>query len=184
VADDIKLLQQMIMHGGTEAFNLVPKAIRKIITEKQWQSRLDRNGKPFTSFEAFVTHKLWWGLESSIDDLCVFCHKTPEIEQLVLAEMDPGREHRRPTKEEQDNKGSNTTFIGRGATYVMKRLKRDRPDLFQKVIDGHLSANEAAIKAGFRKKPEPIKEIRKLIRKCNEDDLKILLKEIRELLRN
>jgi hypothetical protein len=37
--------------------------------ECQWTKRVDRYCKPFASFEAFVTHRLWWGLESSIDDL-------------------------------------------------------------------------------------------------------------------
>ena len=37
--------------------------------------------------------------------------------------------------------------------YVLARLKGDRPDLAQRVIDGELSANAAAIEAGIRKKP-------------------------------
>ena len=35
-------------------------------------------------------------------------------------------------------------------TYALKRLKRDRTDLFDKVIAGELSANAAAIEAGFQ----------------------------------
>lgn len=35
---------------------------------------------------------------------------------------------------------------------ALRRLKNNRPDLYQKVIDGELSANAAAIAAGFRKK--------------------------------
>jgi hypothetical protein len=49
------------------------------------------------------------------------------------------------------NKGSNTTIeLGRGADYTLARLRRDRPDLAERVKAGELSANAAAIQAGFR----------------------------------
>jgi hypothetical protein len=41
---------------------------------------------------------------------------------------------------------------GTSRAYVLARLKGDRPDLAQRVIDGELSANAAAIEAGIRKK--------------------------------
>lgn len=43
---------------------------------------------------------------------------------------------------------------GNSKAYTVSRLKRDRPDLFEKVVAGELSANKAAIEAGFRRKPE------------------------------
>jgi hypothetical protein len=47
--------------------------------------------------------------------------------------------------------------LKRGATHpkTLARLKRDRPDLAERVIIGEMSANAAAIKAGFT---ETIKE--------------------------
>jgi len=38
---------------------------------------------------------------------------------------------------------------GTGQTYIVRRLKRDRPDLAQRVIDGEMSARAAGIEAGF-----------------------------------
>lgn len=51
--------------------------------------------------------------------------------------------------------GSNITRFKRGTKrdYTLARLHRDRPDLAQRVEAGELSANAAAIEAGFRKKP-------------------------------
>ena len=40
---------------------------------------------------------------------------------------------------------------GNRSIYTEARLKRDRPDLLEKVHSGELSANRAAIEAGFRK---------------------------------
>lgn len=54
--------------------------------------------------------------------------------------------------EEFRNQGSNTTLKGRGAGYQTRRLERDRPDLAARVKAGDLSANAAAIEAGFRPK--------------------------------
>lgn len=162
--DDIELLQQLIMHRGAQAFSLIPAALKKVVVEKQWRDRKDKHGKLFLSFEAFITHPLWQGLESSIADLRVYCRKQPDIERLILAEIEPGA-----TLAEAGAKGgrgkkasSNTTgFVDRGATYLLKRLKRDRPDLFQQVLDGVMSANAAAIKAGFKKKLTPLERMLK-----------------------
>jgi hypothetical protein len=69
------------------------------------------------------------------------------------------RSHRLTPKEAgakggRGNKASDniTGFRGTDPTYTLKRLKRDRPDLAEKVVRGELSAHAAAIGAGFRKK--------------------------------
>lgn len=54
-----------------------------------------------------------------------------------------------------DSKSDNITLDGRGTSrsYTVARLKRDKPELFKRVVAKEMSANAAAIKAGFRKKP-------------------------------
>jgi hypothetical protein len=49
----------------------------------------------------------------------------------------------------------------RGREYDLARLRRDRPDLAERV-PGELSANAAAIEGGFRKKATPFETIAKL----------------------
>ena len=51
-------------------------------------------------------------------------------------------------------RGDNITSNERGTdpTYIVRRLKRDRSDLYQQVLDGTLTPNAAAIQAGFRRK--------------------------------
>lgn len=57
----------------------------------------------------------------------------------------------RPKKGEE--KGSNPTISKRGRDYDLARLNRDgHTELAAKVRAGKLSANAAAIEAGFRKK--------------------------------
>lgn len=63
----------------------------------------------------------------------------------------------RPGPKTTCNYSDNVTVIdgperGNTKAYTLSRLKRESPELFQAVCDGELSANAAAIKAGFRKK--------------------------------
>jgi hypothetical protein len=155
--DSISHLQQLMIDGGERAFDLVPTALANVITEKQWQKQKDKSGNPFSSFESFVAHELWWGLESSIDDLLAYCRKRDDVQRLIKGEVGAAAKH---GVNQHSGGGDNVTSSrGNNPTYTLRRLKRDRPDLAEKVISGDLSANAAAIEAGFRKKP---------IKKCPE----------------
>jgi hypothetical protein len=51
---------------------------------------------------------------------------------------------------------SNSTITpDRGKAYTVSRLRREAPELYEEMREGRLSANAAAIHAGFRKKPSP-----------------------------
>jgi len=57
------------------------------------------------------------------------------------------------TKEQVD--GINLTDGSGGGTsaeYILRRLKRDRPELAQKVIDGELTPHAAAVEAGIQRR--------------------------------
>lgn len=68
------------------------------------------------------------------------------------SQAQPLAAHRRPTAEEQEGKGSVTTFKDRGQSYLLRRLARDRPDILERVKSGEFkSARAAAIEAGIIK---------------------------------
>ena len=56
---------------------------------------------------------------------------------------------------------------GNARAYTLDRLQRENPKLFDCVVAGDLSANAAAIKAGFRQKPTPFEKIVKLLPKLS-----------------
>ena len=59
-----------------------------------------------------------------------------------------------PVQRKSATRRKRTTQPKRGsAAYWLARLDRDRPDLATLVRNGHMSANMAAIRAGFRKSP-------------------------------
>lgn len=57
---------------------------------------------------------------------------------------------------------------GTSRAYTLNRLSREAPELFERVLNKELSANAAAIEAGFRKKQTPIEIIKFNWKKLNE----------------
>ena len=58
-----------------------------------------------------------------------------------------------------------STHYGNDTEYTLRRLKRDAPELLVQIESGELSVNAAAIKVGFRKKPNPEEVCIKAFRK-------------------
>jgi len=148
-ADPVNDLQQAIGRGGSALFDTVPFILRKVIEDKAWADRCDKDGIPFASFEAFVTCKLWHGLESTIDDLIAYCRNHPEVQALIRGEV--AGVGKRGTNQHTAGHGVTKSTDGTTATYCLRRLKRDNPELAERVVSGDLSAHAAAILAGFRK---------------------------------
>lgn len=164
--DPINELQQAIGRGGFRLFDAAPDLLREILKDRLWEQRKNREGKEFESFEAFATHSLWQGLETNIADLLLFCRDKPEVRAMILNEVGKLQHHGTNQYGGLRNTNSSTD----NATYALKRLKRDRPDLAAKVIAGDLSANAAAIQAGFRKKPTDFELALRYFRKLSDAD--------------
>ena len=64
---------------------------------------------------------------------------------------------------------------GTSKAYTLTRLKKNEPELFQQVVAGELSANAAAIKAGWRKKPTPLESVLKLLPKLSDEEWELCL---------
>jgi hypothetical protein len=76
-------------------------------------------------------------------------------------------------KNQVDNNVKLIHHGGNAANYTLARLDRSRPDLAKRVRAGELSANAAAIAAGWRKKPKKLsalEQIRRLLPKLNTEE--------------
>ena len=167
--DRVGKIQMAIAAGGSDIFEVVPLTLRNLIKARTWEQHKDKNDELFTSFEAFVTHRLWQGLETTIDELKLYCRAFPDVLQMIDKEVGALPAHG------EIGGGHQSRGSGRGATYHLKRLKRDRPDLAKKVIAG--SANAAAIQAGFRKQPTGLDLLRKGWAKATKTERRIFLAE-------
>jgi hypothetical protein len=71
----------------------------------------------------------------------------------------------------------NSVSGGTSPVYALQRLKRDRPDIAEKVITGELSPHAAAVQAGFRKPTlsvpidSPCSAVKALLRRFSREEL-------------
>ena len=112
--------------------------------------------------------------------------KEPELEARISARLNPGREANNSAGSNQHVKqGGQVNNVnlaslpkGNSRAYALNRLEREAPELFERVVAGELSANAAAIKAGFRKVQTPMEAARKAIAKLTPDEKRELLEEL------
>jgi hypothetical protein len=133
-----------------------------------WKVLEDSQRRPFKSYEAFCTHRKPQGLGRQPADIDRIIAERKEREVQIA------REHPLPERGEVgrgrnrvDNINSKTNG-GTGRSYTLRRLARDRPDLLDKVEKRKLSANAAAVEAGFRKRPTPFDKLRSAWKQADE----------------
>ena len=177
--DLVDSLWEAVNHGG-RALSEVPSIVSNILVSGAWKRRAIRTGEIITHnrFVDFITTKPLAGcgwkpdmVESLIRD---------NAETLVL-----WREAMKG-KEGGDKKGKTTCYnitgdksrTGTSRSYTLARLKHQKPELFQEVVDGKLSANAAAIAAGFRKKRSPLQNLRAAWAKATADERRQFLSEV------
>jgi len=95
--------------------------------------------------------------------------------------VDEGRKLRSHGSNQHSEGGNNITSTkqrGTSKEYVVARLDRDAPELAAKVRAGGISANAAAIEAGFRKKPTGIDRLRSAWKAATPSERRAFLKEV------
>lgn len=158
--------------GNLEA---VPGLVRRLLETDAWRCR-SYKGKTYehARFADFIATKPLAGcgwppqkVEALIED---------DAELLAMwREAMVGKKHvRKPDADNISIKPEHGTSLA----YTLDRLKRERPDLFNRVVAKEISANAAAIEAGFRHKPTPYETILKLLSKLTADERE----HLRELL--
>ncbi len=158
-------IQQTLNQGGARLFEILPAQLRNVLKQKLWLDCTDKNGKSFTSFEAFVVHRLPQGLESRIDDLLNFCRKAEDVQALIRAAIQPvgdvgGTGANQYTKAKAESGQSNICNTKSAqekpkrqanAAYIIGRLKKEgETKLAEQVIAGKVSAHTAAVQTGIR----------------------------------
>jgi hypothetical protein len=143
--------------------------------EKRWRQLVDSKGKPFRTWEAYLKHPEPNGLGM-----------TPRAAQAVMSADDKDlvedvlgpREIGIPGGEAGPGRGhktvGNTNRLSAGGStvdYILARLDRDGFDELASAVRAEtMSANAAAIEAGFRKKPTSLEQILKLLDELTDDE--------------
>lgn len=142
-----------------------------------WRSLTSSIGWPYSSFEDFCLDSRPDGLGLSRATLEKWLAKFEWVRspQAMAAddEVKPLAEHGNRTGEENSrNKGSDATSVSdRGAAYLVRRLKRDAPEVAEALARGEFpSARAAGIAAGIVKVPTTADLLRKVWAKAGKEE--------------
>lgn len=161
----ITTLAKLVNSAGWDLQSL-PGLVKRVITEEMWPERVVRithETARFKSFAEFVTTPPPAGLGTNVETLERLCRD--DAEALTLLRQVTTRPRGGDTRSAEAAINTYNVSIDRNAhgnarAYTLDRLSRERPDLYQQVVDKELTANAAAIEAGWRKRkiqlePEP-----------------------------
>lgn len=177
---DKHMLVQSLWHMWSEggfALDHLPTTIARILETEAWRDR-EIDGKRMCNgtFREFIVSPPLKG--------CGWEKQIPAIEKvLAVKDLDVLRRWREAMTQ-HGGKHDNVmleqakTVQGNSLSYTLSRLLREHPKLYKRVIAGELSANAAAIEAGFRKRSTPIEQIRKLLPKLTSEQRAQLRREL------
>jgi len=158
-----------------------PGLLKRVINERAWEKRM-QNGRliELPNLYALVTEKpiRGWGQDPAKVEAVI----KDDAEVLAMWREAMTDKKGKRTKNNSDNITIiNKPKSGRGTSraYAVSRLKRQRPDLFDEVKEGKMSANAAAVLAGFRKVRTPLQLLRSAWGKANANERKTFLAEIK-----
>jgi hypothetical protein len=112
----------------------------------------------FDRFEDFVAAQPLAGLGADLAKLEAICGDDPDaLVMLRKAVVAPKHKHRGDADNIRISDGHGTS-----RSYTLARLQQHRPELYERVKAGELTANAAAAVAGFRKKPDTFRSAQRL----------------------
>lgn len=142
---------------GQEGLKHVPELLRLVLEEGAWVDRYDQKGREpvqYNSFAKFVTDPPTRGIGGDIDMVRRLIADDVSLLKLFdKAIQRPAGGDRRSSDFNVDN-----VHIGLGRPdgnsrqRALRRLRKDRPDLLERVEAGELSPHAAMVEAGFLQK--------------------------------
>lgn len=171
---------QSVQRGVKEEKHLMcslPGLIVVMIRDGIWKDRivpLTGERATFEDFEEFVTAPPLQGLGVTMDILKKVCRGEMEALDMIDRAMQ-GRQGERTDL--FDNVKEVKAPTGNSTDAALRRLRKDAPELHQRVLSGELSPNAAMVEAGFRKKmltlpKEPEKAAEAIRRHFTEEERK------------
>ena len=147
----VSSLGSALQMGGS-ALEDVPGLLAKVLDEELWREfKTPRGEARHDSFESFVTTPPTQGLGTSVALIRRIVSDDPKARDLLdQALQRPAGGDTRSHNATNGNNVPNGRPEGNEAAKALRRLRKDRPDLHQDVIDGRISPHGAMVAAGFR----------------------------------
>jgi len=140
------------LYEATGGLSQFPGLLKRIIECRAWERRVNKGRViELSSLRELITEKpvAGWGEDPKRVEAVI---KDDPVALTMFREAMKQQPGPKPNRS-GDNITRSKTEKGTSKAYTLSRLERESPELFQAVCDGELSANAAAIKAGFRKPP-------------------------------
>ena len=165
-----------IYHGCTK-LDSIPALIRRIIENRAWECRQVkmRGVVQLANLREMITRKPMEGWGEDPNKIEALLKHDPEVLVLWREAM---KQESGARNDLVDNINEVKLSKGTSRSYTVSRLQREAPELFAQVVAGTLSANAAAIQAGFRKKPTAFEILLKAWKLATDDDRRLFLLEI------
>jgi len=170
-----------IVNTGAGSLDVVCPLVKKVLKSEAWKEReVPTIGVvKFTRFVDFITTRPLKGCGWSKDKVEKLIKDDDETLTLYRKAITAHRGGDRQSKRSITDIVSNASDKhGNSKSYTLDRLERERPDLYQQVLEKKLSANKAAIEAGFRHKPTPLEIIERQLPKLSIEELHTLRNSI------
>jgi hypothetical protein len=153
---EVARLEGLVRQGG-ELWDHVPTLVKHLLTGERWRHFIDPTGQPHDppDFVVFVTTPPLAGLGTTIDRLREAVRAAGDLDAITMLDtIDKAtqRPRGRPRRENGNDVPNSLTGRPEGNTRqkALRRLRKDRPDLHDKVLAGEISAHAAMVEAGFR----------------------------------
>lgn len=143
--------------GGLKSF---PGLLKKIIVNKAWERRTVKGRVvELKSLRELITMQPINGWGEDPKKVEAVIKEDAEVLTMFREAMTPSKGGDGSNQHNEKKRANNNNIIisspstqGTSKSYTLSRLEKESPELFRRVIAGELSANAAAIEAGFRVK--------------------------------
>lgn len=150
--------------------------------QQQYFAKLaDRDGVAFGTWEDFVQYPEPYGLGMRADIVAAIMTERDKRKLLrdVVEAVPPLAKH--GGDRVSGEQGDNVTLLARGnsASYLIAKLKRDAPEIAERLAAGEFrSVRAAALAAGIVKPPRPLVELRRWWERASVDERETFRAEI------
>ncbi len=161
------------IHHGLGNLETIPALLRRIIENKAWECRQVkmRGVVQLANLRELITKEPMEGWGENPERIEALIRDDVEVLAMWREEM------KSQGKRNLLNNVKEAT-AGNSRSYTVSRLQREAPELFSQVVAGTLSANAAAIQAGFRKKPTALEMLCRDWKVANAQERKAFLAKI------
>jgi hypothetical protein len=170
------------IYHGCSKLDSIPALLRRIIENRAWECRQVkmRGVVQLANLRELITKEPMEGWGENPERIEGLIKHDPEVLVLWREAMveRPGKRSKVDRDITDIISNKEKVQAGTSRSYTVSRLQREAPELFAQVVAGTLSANAAAIQAGFRKKPTALELLRVIWAKASNAERETFIQEI------